>query len=121
MLTSNMKEGNERVIKLQDIGGETLKVLLNYFYTGDLLPSWNSAEVIVELTNAAGEYQIEELREFLDSVLGKVCDLDNLLPLISLAQKLSMKNAVRDLLEYARMEGTASVENLLKIKWPNSS
>ena len=115
MLETDMKEGNERVIKLQDVSGSTLKVLLSYLYTGELLPEWKSAEVIVELTNAAGEYQLEELKEFLDNVLGKVCDLDNVLPLISLAQKLSMTHAKKELLEYARKEGTASTENLLKM------
>lgn len=81
-------------VQVDDISSKTMKVLLKYWYTGKLQPSWRDSDVIVEFTYAAGKYQMTQVLQMLDEVLGydnntHKTDID----MLKLLDKLSLKNA----------------------------
>jgi len=115
MLDTDMIEANAGVLELPDISSKALKVLLNFLNTGDLLPEWRETEVIVELTNAAAKYQLQDLLQFLDGTMGKVCTLENVGALATLARLLSLKVAEEELMIFARKEGFNSLDRFVKM------
>lgn len=94
MLDSDLSEASNGVVKLDDISAETMKTILHYFYTGELLIEMNASN-IVEFTYAAGKYQMHQVLELLDNLLGRsdkeASNQD--VQLLSLTGKLSLKNA----------------------------
>jgi len=102
MLSCDLSENATGVIRMTDICGKTMKLLLHYFYTGELLPSWRDPDIIVEFTYAAGKYQVASVLELLDDILGRysggvVSDKD--IQLLNLAGKLKLVNAEGRLLK----------------------
>lgn len=102
MFQHQMKETNTGVIEITDLHSKTISVLLHFIYTGTLLKNWSTSEVIIELVNAAHKYQLKDLCEFLDQVVGNLCDKETVGKLFNLAKKLSMKKAEKDLFEYMK-------------------
>lgn len=101
MFKSEFNESTTGNVGIDDISEDTMKVLLHYFYTGKLLPSWKNEDVVVEFTYAAGKYQLTHVLELLDALLGaenpkNVSHLE--VQLLNLADKLSLKNAENQLL-----------------------
>jgi hypothetical protein len=102
LLNSEFCERKSGIVKVDDISGKTMKILLHYFYTGDLLTGWSDHDTIVEFTYAAGKYQMTQVLELMDDLFGRgaqkeVSNLD--VQLLSLAGKLSLKNAEGRLLQ----------------------
>jgi len=115
MLRTDMTKGNGAPIELPDTSSKTLNILLNFIRTGDLQQDWDQGEVLVELTNAAAKFQLLDLLEFLDSVLGKVCTLQNAGPLMILAHNMYLMKAEAELMSFLREKGVSSPDNLLQI------
>lgn len=98
MFRANLQENKEGVIQIKDLSYPTLKVLMTYFYCGTLAEEeWSKQEIIVELTYAAGKYQLTDILEILDHNLGKRCDATTVGPLLDLAFKLGLKQAENEL------------------------
>ncbi len=117
MLNSDLSESSSGVVRVDDSSAKTMKVILHYFYTGDLLINDN---VIVELTYAAGKYQMTHVLELLDGILGwneeqEVSYSD--VQLLSLAGKLSLKKAEAKLLEIivAKIQKVTTSEALYEL------
>lgn len=66
MFESSFLENSTGLVKVDDISGKTMEILLKYWYSGELLPSWKDGDVIVELLYAAGKYQMTNLLNILD-------------------------------------------------------
>lgn len=101
MFGSQFSESTTGIIKVDDLNGKTMKLIVHYMYTGQILPTWRDQDVIVDLTYAAGKYELTEILKMLDNVLGdrdynEATNCDILL--LSLSQKLSLKNAESALL-----------------------
>lgn len=106
------KEGSSGVIQMDDLSGKTIELLLHYIYTGQLLKCWKEEDVIVEFTYAVGKWQLTEIIELLDDVLGNVQEqvTSTTAVLLDLANKLSLKKAEAELLKRIS-KFTVSVEN----------
>jgi hypothetical protein len=102
MIRSKMSEDQTGIVDVQDVTGKTMSILLHYFYSGELLPSWKDEDTVVEFTYAAGKYQLTGILELLDHVLGSRDEEDATqtdVLLLDLAAKLGLKNAEKKLLE----------------------
>jgi hypothetical protein len=96
MLTCDLSENATGIIGMTDISSKTMKIILRYFYIGVLLPSWRDPDTIVEFVYGAGKYQMTEVLELLDDMLGRnsVGDAGILhVRLIDLAGKIKMYKA----------------------------
>lgn len=99
MLSTQMSESNTGIINVDDVSSTIMKIILHFLYTGDLLPDWSKPENIVEFTYAAGKYQLDEILKMLDNVLGtESVPAANML-LLSLANKLNLKDAEAKLVQ----------------------
>lgn len=107
MFLTEMVESKTGRVCLDDMSAKTLEVLLKYISTGSLHQNWKSDDVILELTYAAHKYELVVLTDFLDNVLGSICSKTNALKLSLLANKLGMKKAEMDCLQYFKF----NVEN----------
>ncbi len=115
-----MLETSNNVLKVDDVSKKTIKILLHYFYTSNLLPIWCDEDVIVEFTYAAGKYEIALVLELLDDLLGiqVIGNAGNcLVQLLSLAWKLCLKKAEMRLLLQVKnkVEKMESSDELYKI------
>ncbi len=102
MLNCDLSEKTTGIIEMSDITSKTMKIILHYFYVGELLPFWRDPDTIVEFTYAAGKYQMTEVLELLDDLLGRkdAYDVDHSdVQLINLAGKLKLGKAEERLLE----------------------
>lgn len=102
MFRSKMSEDQTGIVDVKDITEKTMSILLHYFYSGELLPSWKDEDTVVEFTYAAGKYQLTGILELLDDVLGTRDEEDATqtdVRLVDLAAKLGLKNAEKKLLE----------------------
>jgi len=117
MLRTDMVEANTATIELPDISSKALEILLIFICTGELKLEWTQSQVIVELTNAAAKYQLRDLLEFLDLVLGQVCTLENVGVLLILAHQLSLKTAEEALVAFMKRKGISisTPDNLLEV------
>ncbi len=128
MLRTELSEKKTGVVNISDLSGKTVKVLLHYLYTGQLLDSWKDTDVIVEFTYAAGKYQLKEVLEMLDNMLGQTKDKASgtSLLLLELASKLSLKKAETELMERIvkfamTAENTGDMLTLMKTEVPNKT
>ncbi len=100
---SQMTEVQKGEVRVKDIPAKTMKVLLHFLYTGQLLQDeWYKTDTLVELLYAAGKYQLEDLLSFLDQVVGLLCNERNMVKLINLARKLNLKKAEEDLFNFIK-------------------
>lgn len=60
LLGPSFKEGNEKVIRLQNIDGDTLKLLINYCYTGQLQFTETNLDLVLAGASSFELVRIEE-------------------------------------------------------------
>lgn len=114
MFRSDLSETKTGTVKVEDINGKTMKLVLHYFYTGRVLPFWREPDTVVEFTYAAEKYQMTGVLNFLDEVLGIRDEEDASyvdVLLLKLANKLGLKVAERQLLERIK-KTTAKVDSV---------
>ncbi len=70
MFRTDFSENQTGIVIVKDVAAKTMKILLHLFYAGELLPSWKDPDTVVELTYAAGKYQLTNVLKLLDEVLG---------------------------------------------------
>lgn len=77
-----------------------MKILLKYWYTGELLPSWEDDDIVVEFTYAAGKYEMTQVLKMLDDLLGiAVKNSEKSIELLKMAQVFSLNYAEARLLK----------------------
>jgi len=79
-------------------------------YRSPMLEDWAESDVIIQLVYAADKYQLTDLFEFLDQVVGVVCTKETAGKLLNLAKKLSMKKAEKDLFEFMKKHASSFEE-----------
>ncbi len=102
MFRSKLSENKTGIVDVKDVSSKTMGILLHFFYTGNLLPSWKDDDTVVEFAYAVGKYQLENILKLLDDVLGSRDENDATytdLKLLDLAQNLGLKTAEKELLE----------------------
>lgn len=102
MFQTDMLEKKSGVIKCDDLTGRCVQLLMNFIYTGNLpdkLEDWTQTDILLEFIYAAGKYQLEGLLTFLDESLGTLVKVEDAPKFLSLANKLSLKKAQKDLYE----------------------
>lgn len=117
MLRSDMKERISGKIHSEDFSGKCLKLLVHFLYTGCLEKEWADSYVIYEVTYAADKYQLEDLWRLLDESLRIVCKPDDALKMLRLTNQISLKEAVKRLLQlvkkkFAKVKDTAGLFDL---------
>ncbi|XP_057339511.1 speckle-type POZ protein-like [Microplitis mediator] len=93
MLTTDMRENNEKTVTIKDIDSEVLKSMLEFIYTDKVSDLDDVAEQLLE---AADKYQIHTLKEICTKSLCKSVTIDNASRLLVLAY---LHNA-EEMLEY---------------------
>lgn len=118
MLESGMSEQATGVIEVKDVPGRVMEILLQYIYTGNLIPDWKEPEIILEFVYAAGKYELLSLLESLDNALGQL-ELSSELELLvlELSTKLNLKTAEEKLVMgiQSRINAAKGGEQLLKV------
>ena len=51
MFNGNMKESNQEIITITGVTGESMKSILNFIYTGEIVLDWNNVELILQGAN----------------------------------------------------------------------
>ncbi len=102
MLESNKKDGPKRIVEVTEVSSAVLKIILHFLYTGTLLENWKTVST-EELVFAAASYEIHDLLEFLDEVVGQICTMDNAGKLMRLARKMKLKRAEKDLFTFIKI------------------
>ncbi|KAK3741151.1 hypothetical protein QZH41_011832 [Actinostola sp. cb2023] len=51
MFNGNMKESNQEIITITGVAGESMKSILNFIYTGEIVLDWNNVELILQGSN----------------------------------------------------------------------
>lgn len=51
MFNGNMKESNQEIITITGVNGESMKSILNFIYTGEIVLDWNNVELILQGAN----------------------------------------------------------------------
>lgn len=115
MFRNNLSEAETGIVRIPDISGPTLNIVLQYIYTGTLANNWCKPEVVVELTNAAAKYELKDLLEYLDWKLGKVCDEQTAGKLLLLANRLQLRKAEKQILEYIKQHGVTKSKDFIAI------
>lgn len=112
MFDSNLTEGQTGIIQLEDLSGKALALILEYIYGGILSePEWYQPEVIVELTYAAGKYQLTDLLEHLDEVLGVRGKGEHAGALLALCENLGLEKAEKELMHYVKTHAVPCAAN----------
>lgn len=112
MFRSEFSENQTGIVNVKDITAKTMGIFLHLFYSGELLPSWKDQDTVVEFTYAVGKYQLTNVLEMLDDVLGSRDKEDATytdIQLLNLAHKLDLKCAEAELVE--RIKRTTSKVN----------
>lgn len=102
MFRNEFSEGATGIIRLEDISEKNMKILLRYWYTGELLPSLFDEDTVVEFTYAAGKYQMTDVLQLLNETIGQwnfknVSKVD--VQLLDLSEKLSLEKMEANLLK----------------------
>lgn len=114
MFPKQFSEQSVSTIEILDVPGQTIRLLLQYWYTGELLSSWADDDTVVEFLSAVGKFQITELLEMLDSTLGssETKGTRQQIDLLRLANKFLLKNAQQKLTDKI-------IESITKIRKPD--
>lgn len=100
MFGSDFLERSTGLVNVDDISAKTMKILLHYWYSGELLPSWKEADTIVEFTYSAGKYQMTNILQMLNEVIGWDLEASAFdVPLLKITHQLFLKNAEDRLLK----------------------
>lgn len=85
---------------LEHLSGKSMEVLLHYLYTGRLQECWNDTDVIIEFIEAAGTYELKEVLEMVDGMLGSSEESTSITSfmLLELATKLNLVQAKKELM-----------------------
>ncbi|KXJ24275.1 Kelch-like protein 17 [Exaiptasia diaphana] len=51
MFNGNMKESNQEIITIAGVAGESMKSILNFIYTGEIVLDWSNVELILQGAN----------------------------------------------------------------------
>ncbi len=105
MFRSGLSESKTDIVNVKNVNVKTIEILLHFFYSGELLPSWKDTDTIVESTYAVSKYQLTDVLTMLDDVLGSHDEEEATyqdVQLLELAQKLDLKIAEQELLERIR-------------------
>lgn len=115
MFQSRMRENQTGQVEVADVSSVVMKIILHFLYTGTLLKNWNMVKPD-ELLYAAAKYEVHDLLEFLDVVVGRICTIDNAGKLLNLARKLNLKRAEDDLFNFVKnsSETFSQVEKFVK-------
>jgi len=89
MLTIDMKEKKEGVVKISDMSKETLEAMLEFLYTSKCS---NFTENPEALFAAAHAYQIEDLKSLIGKELGKTLTKENVCKRLTLSDLYSEEN-----------------------------
>lgn len=89
LLTIPMKERRTHEIKLKEISGETLRILVEYCYTGRI--DINAANVN-GLVAAASMYRLVELLERCAGIYVKNMDVENCLNICAIAERFNLED-----------------------------
>lgn len=122
---SDFLEGSSGEVIVDDVGAKTMQILLKYWYSGEILPSWKDDDIIFEFIYAAGKYQITKILNMLDDCLGldlKASDVT--VELLKMVQNLGLKKAEANLQTYIILkisQVTSGSELLDLVAWePNN-
>lgn len=105
MFRSDLTENRSGVVVVNDVNAKTMEILVHYFYTGELLPTWKDDDTVLEFTYASGKYQLTEVLKLLDNVLGSRDTADAThtdVELLGMAHKLHLKTAENELIQRIR-------------------
>ncbi|OXA61827.1 speckle-type POZ protein [Folsomia candida] len=91
MFDAEMKEKTDGIVKLVDLGGDGLKILLKFLYTGELEETWD--KFYEEIVNAANKYQIKSLMDMCDRMLPTLVSWQNCVELLNLSELHGMTGA----------------------------
>lgn len=109
MFHSEFSEERTGIVNVKDVSAKTMGIFLQLFYTWELLPSWKDEDTVAEFTYAVGKYQLTNVLELLNGVLGSRDEKDAThtdFRLLDLARKLNLTTAEKELLE--RIKRTVS-------------
>ncbi|XP_021943376.2 BTB/POZ domain-containing protein At1g21780 [Folsomia candida] len=102
MFAAEMKEKTDGVVKLVDMGGEGLKILLKFLYTGELENTWG--KFYQEIVNAANKYQITQLISMCDKILPTVVSLENCVELLKFTELHGMTDATEKVKNFMKRD-----------------
>ncbi|XP_021966434.1 uncharacterized protein LOC110861610 [Folsomia candida] len=98
--TCEMKEKTDGVVKLVDMGGEGLKILLKFLYSGILDKTWG--KFYEEIVNAANKYQITRLIAICDKLLPTVVSWENCVELLKFSELHGMTKAMEKIKKFMK-------------------
>lgn len=101
MFESKMKENSTGIVEIADVSSKVMKIILHFLYTGTLLENWSKVN-IVELLYTSAKYEVNDLMEYLDNVIGQMCTVKNVGKLMNLVKKLNLKRAENDLFVFIK-------------------
>ena len=84
MLDSKFKEGQTKIVEINDMSVSVLKEMLKFIYTGSA-PSMSNAAITEPLFMAADKYQIEALKTQCENVLSSRLTITNVVKMLVLA------------------------------------
>lgn len=114
MFKSQMRESHTGIVNMDDLSAQTIQVLLHFIYTGMLHELWCHEDVITEFVYAAEKYELTELLEFYDRVLGSLCTIKTAGRLLIVTGRLNLKNAEQQIFSFIQKHMT-SAEVLISI------
>lgn len=90
-----MKESETGTMIITDLSPVSIKIMLQYIYTGKLNKSWKT--VPDDMVSAAHKYDLPKLGYFLDQNLHTTCNFGNAMKLRELAKLHGMELATRNI------------------------
>jgi len=98
MFEMNSKEKETNVVKIVDCSPDVVKEFVAYLYRGSLLKGDKTAELMFGLSNLAQKYQINLLIDECVDVLINIMDVNNVLKIYAVVDKLDLGINVADLI-----------------------
>ena len=81
MFSHNLRESQHNEVEIQDLQADTVRIMLQYIYSGSLEPNTNSKELLC----AADKYQLTQLKTACELSLSRSIDIDSCVELLVLA------------------------------------
>jgi len=98
MLGSGMKEARTGILTITDLSPATVKIMLQFIYTGELEDGWKY--VAEELVEASNKYDLPLLLSFLNRNLHVLCKINNVGKLRRLAKLHGLQTALENITQF---------------------
>ena len=108
MFSSGMKESNETLLKLHSVSFDSMSVILDYFYTREIVISDDN---VLELLNTASFLLVTPVKKACIQILNKQLSIENCFSILQVAEQFGASELVKRASNYIKENFFSAVNN----------